>query len=55
MKDEKFKTTLYLTEQNKKNLRKASYLSEKSYTTIVNELLEKPLKEYLKKIEEKEG
>lgn len=55
MSDEVKKTTVYLTMDNRKKLRKASYLTEKTLTALINEILDENLDGYLKKLEEKES
>ena len=48
----KEKTTLYLTLENKQNLRIAYALSGRSFSDMVNEFLDKPLKELITKLQE---
>jgi hypothetical protein len=45
------KTNLYLTMKNLKRIKKASYLSDRTMTDIINDILDKNLDDYLKKIE----
>jgi hypothetical protein len=49
------KTSLYLSLENLKRLKKAAYLSNKPMARILNDILNSNLDEYLKKIEEQYG
>lgn len=51
MNNELKKTTVYLTPDNRKKLRKASYLTEKTLTSLINEILDENLDNYLEKLE----
>ena len=46
------KTTIYLTAETKKKIKKASYLTDRTITDIINSILEKGIDEYLKEVEE---
>jgi len=44
------KTSLYLSLENYKKLKKASYFSLKSMTDIINEILDNTLDDYIKNL-----
>jgi hypothetical protein len=45
------KTSLYLSLENYKKIKKASYFSLKSMTDIINEILDNNLDDYVKNLE----
>lgn len=47
--------TLYISKENNNNLRKVSYLANTSQSIIINNLLSKALKDYIKELEQNEN